>query len=167
MWTWMIFIMNFISSNFQILKIISELFLSTPLSQNGMIDLDSGTNTDSEKRLKSSKGSGVEIDSGSGSKSRRWSSSPHSFPHDGMWLSTIGDFSFGMTGIGIKTDSKMLLKLGNVTGVNSDAGIWIGSQIWGSKSHSSLSSIPQKWEPANLSMGLSKVWNWSSSIWWS
>ena len=52
--------------------------MSTALSQNGvwkdrMIDLDlgsTGTNTDLEKWLKSSKGSGVEIGSGSGSKSR-------------------------------------------------------------------------------------------------
>ena len=71
----MIFIKNFTPSNFQILKIISESLLLTPLSQNGvwkdkMTDLDSGstgTNTDSGKWLKSS---GVEIGSGSGSKSR-------------------------------------------------------------------------------------------------
>ena len=69
----MIFIKSFTPSNFQNFKIISESNLSRPLSQNGMIDLDSGstgTNTDSGKRLKSSKGSGVEIGSGSGSKSR-------------------------------------------------------------------------------------------------
>ena len=69
----MIFIMNFTPSNFQIFKIISKSNSSRPLSQNGMIDLDSentGTNTDSGKRLKSSKGSGVEIGSGSGSKLR-------------------------------------------------------------------------------------------------
>ena len=59
-----------------------------------------------------------------------------------MWLSKIGDSSSGMTGMGIKTDSKMLFKLGNITGVNIDSGIWTGSQFWGSKSHSSLSSIP-------------------------
>ena len=80
--------------------------LSTALSQNGvwkdrMIDLNlesTGTNTDSEKWLKSSKGSGVEISSGSGSKSRSWNSSPHSFPNNGMWLN-IGDSSSRMTGI--------------------------------------------------------------------
>ena len=72
-YAFMIFIKTFTPSNFQILKIISESNLSTTLSQNGMIDLDSGstgTNIDSEKWLKSSKGSGVEISSGSGSKSR-------------------------------------------------------------------------------------------------
>ena len=100
-----------------------------------------GTNTDSGKGLKSSKGSGVEIDSGSGFKSRRWNSSPHSFPYDRMWLSKVGDFSSRMTGMGIKTDSKILLKLGNKIGVNIDSGIWSGSQIWRSKSHSCLSSI--------------------------
>ena len=76
-----------------------------------------------------SKGSGVEIGSRSGSKSKRWKSSPHSFSHDGMWLSKSGDSSSGMIGVGIKTDSKMLLKLGNITRVNIDSGIWIGSQI--------------------------------------
>ena len=108
-----------------------------------MIDLDSGstgTNTDSGRWLKSSKGSGVEIGSGSGSKSRSWNSSPYLFPHNGMWLN-IGDSSSRMIGMGTKTDSKMLLKLGNKTGVNIDSGIWTGSQIWESKSHSSLSSI--------------------------
>ena len=48
-----------------------------------MIDLDlrnRGTNTDSRKWLKSSKGSGVEIGSESGSKSRNWNPIPHSFP---------------------------------------------------------------------------------------
>ena len=77
MYAWMIFINNFTPSNFQIFKIISESNLSKPLSQNEMIGLDSGsigTNTDSEKRLKSSKGSGVEIGSESGSKSRSWKS---------------------------------------------------------------------------------------------
>ena len=121
MYIFMIFIKSFTLSNFQIFKIISESNLSRPLSQNGMIDLDSGntgTNTDSGKRLKSSKYSGVKIGSGSGSKSRSWNSSPHSFSHDGMWLSKIGDSSSRMTGMGIKTDSKMLLKLGNKTGVN-------------------------------------------------
>ena len=90
-----------------------------------MIDLDSGstrTNT-LEKRLKSSKGSWVEIGLGSGSKSRSWNSSPHSFPHDGMWLPKVGDFSSRMIGMGTKTDSKMLLKLGNKTGVSMDSGI--------------------------------------------
>ena len=73
MYICMIFIKNLTLSNFQIFKIISESNLSRPLSQNGMIDLNSGstgTNTDSEKRLKSSNGSGVEIGLGSGSKSR-------------------------------------------------------------------------------------------------
>ena len=91
-----------------------EPILSTALSQNGvwkdgMIDLDlgsTGTNTDSGKWLKSSKGSGVEIGSGSGSKSRSWNSSPHSVPHNGMWLSKIGDSSSRM--IGMK--SKLTLK---------------------------------------------------------
>ena len=36
MCTWVIFIWNFTPSNFQILKIISESLLSTPLSQNGV-----------------------------------------------------------------------------------------------------------------------------------
>ena len=61
-----------------------------------MSDLDSGrtiTNIDSGNWLKSSKGSGVEICSESGSKSRSWNSSPHSFYHNGMWLSKIGDSS--------------------------------------------------------------------------
>ena len=75
-------------SNDQIWKIISESFLSTPLSQNGvwnngMTDLDSertGTNIDSRNWLKSSKGSGVKICSVNGSKSR------NSFSLHGMWL---------------------------------------------------------------------------------
>ena len=54
---------------------------------------------------KSSKGSGVEIGSESGSKSRSWNSSPHSFSHNGMWLN-IGDSSSRMTGVG----SKLTLK---------------------------------------------------------
>ena len=58
-----------------------------------------------------------------------------------MWLSEIGDSSLRMTGMGTKTDSKMLIKLGNEIGVNIDSGIWTGSQSWGSKSHSLLSSI--------------------------
>ena len=109
-----------------------------------MIDLDlgnTGTNTDSGKWLKSSKGSGVEIGSESESKSRSENSSPHSFSHNRMWLSKIGGSSSRMTGLGTKTDSKMLLILGNKTGVNIDIGIWTGSQIWGSKSQSLLSSI--------------------------
>ena len=69
---WMLFIKNFIPSNFQISQIISESILSTLLSQNGvwkdgMIDLDLGSTTDSGKWLKSSKGSVVEIGLGSGS----------------------------------------------------------------------------------------------------
>ena len=67
----------------------------------------------------SSKGSGVEIGSGSRSKLRSWNPIPYSFPHNGIWLSRIGDSSSRMTGMGIKTDSKMLLKLGNKIGVNS------------------------------------------------
>jgi len=94
MYIWMIFIKNFTPSNFQISQIISESILSTPLSQNGvwkdgMIDLDLGctrTNTDSEKWLRLSKGSGVEIGSGSGSKSISWNLSPHSFFNKEMWL---------------------------------------------------------------------------------
>ena len=73
MYIFMIFIKNLTLSNFQIFKIISESNLSRTLSQNGMIDLDSGsivTNTDSKKRLESSKGVGVDIGSGSGSKLR-------------------------------------------------------------------------------------------------
>jgi len=136
MYIWMIFIKNFTPSNFQIFKIISEsLLLSTPLSQNrvwkdGMINLNSGstgTNSDSEIWLKSSKNSGVVICSGSGSKSRGWNSSPHSFSHNWMWLSNIGDLSSKMTGMRIKTDSKMLLKSGSKTGVNIDSEIWTGS----------------------------------------
>ena len=76
MYIWMIFIKNFAPSHFQ--KIISESLFSTPMSQNElwkdrMIDLDSestGTNTDSEIWLKLSKGSGIKIGSGIGSKSR-------------------------------------------------------------------------------------------------
>ena len=71
----------------------------------------------------------IDLDSGSGSKSRNWNPIPHSFPHNGMWLSEIGDSSSRMTGMRIKTDSKMLLKLGSKTGVNIDSGIWTGSQI--------------------------------------
>ena len=59
-----------------------------------MIDLDSrstGTNTDLGIWLKSSKGSGVKIGSGIGFKLRSWNSSPHSFSHDRMWFSKIGD----------------------------------------------------------------------------
>jgi len=51
-----------------------------------------------------------------------------------MWLN-IGDSSSRMIGVGIKTDSKILLKLGNKTWVNTDSGIWTGSQIWESRSH--------------------------------
>ena len=47
-----------------------------------------------------------------------------------MWLSKIGDSSLRMTGMGIKTDSKMSFKLGNKIGVNIDLEIWTGSQIW-------------------------------------
>ena len=69
MYIWIIFIMNFTQSNFQIFKLISESILSIPLFQNrvwkyGMIDLDSRstqTTTDSGSWLKSSKGSGVKI----------------------------------------------------------------------------------------------------------
>ena len=50
-------------------------------------------------------------------------SSPHSFSHNGMWLPKGCDFSSRMTGMEIKTDSKMLLKLSNITGVNIDSGI--------------------------------------------
>jgi len=91
-----------------------------------MIDLDSGstrTKTDSGKWLKSSKGSGVNVGSGIGSKSRNWNPIPHSFPHNEMWLSKIGDSSSRMTGMGTKADSTMLLKLDNKTGVNIDSGI--------------------------------------------
>ena len=144
----MIFIKNFTPSIFQISQIILESILSTPLSQNGvwkdgMIDLyleSTGTNTNSGKWFKSSKGLEVEIGLGSGTKSRSWNSSPHSFSHNGMWLN-IGDPSSRMTGVGIKTDSKILLKSGNKTGVNIDSEIWTGSQIWESRSHFSLSSI--------------------------
>ena len=57
------------------------------------------------------------------SKSRTWNSSPHSFPHNGLWLSEIGDSSSRMTGMGIKTDSKILLKSGSKTRVNIDSEI--------------------------------------------
>ena len=88
MYIWMIFIKKFTPSNFHIFKIILKSILSIPLSQNGvwkdgMIDLGSGsagTNTDLGNWLKSSKGFGVEICSGSGSKSRSWNYSSHSFP---------------------------------------------------------------------------------------
>ena len=60
-----------------------------------------------------------------------------------MWLN-IGDSSSGMIGGGIKTDSKILLKFGNKTGVNIDSESWTGSQIWESRSHISLSSISKK-----------------------
>ena len=103
-----------------------------------MIDLGSkstGTNIDSGIWLKLSKGSGVKIGSGIGSKSRSWNSDPHSFSHNGMWLCKIGDSSSRMIGMGIKTDSKMLLKLSNKRGVNIDSEIWTGSQNWGSGSH--------------------------------
>ena len=43
-----------------------------------------------------------------------------------------------MTDMGIKTDFRMLLNLGNKTGVNIDSEIWIGSQIWESGLHSWL-----------------------------
>ena len=108
-----------------------------------MIDLNSGstgTNTDSGRWLKSSKGSGVEIGSGIGSKSRSWNSSPHLFSNNGMWLN-IGDSSSRMIGVGIKTDSKILVKSGNKTGVSIYSRIWTGSQIWESRSHFSLSSM--------------------------
>ena len=129
MYIWMIFIMNFVSSIFQNFKIVSESLSTTPLSQNrlwkdGMIDLESGrawTTIDSGKWLKSSKGSGVKICSGSGSKSRSWNSSRHLFPHNGIWLSKIGDSSSRMAGMGIKTDFKILLKSGSKTRVNIDS----------------------------------------------
>ena len=73
--------------------------------------------------------------------------SPHVFSNNGMWLN-IGDSSSRMIGGGIKTDSKILLKSGNKTGVSIDSESWTESQIW-----------------ANLSIGFSKVYNWSSSIW--
>ena len=82
-----------------------------------MIDLDlesTGTNTDSGKWLKSSKGSGVETGSGMG---------PNHEVNNGMWLN-IGDSSSRMISVGIKTDSKILLKSGNKIGVNIDLGIW-------------------------------------------
>ena len=44
-----------------------------------------------QEKIKSRKGSGVEIGSGSESKSRSWNSNPHSFHHDGMWLHKVGD----------------------------------------------------------------------------
>ena len=101
MWAWMILIKNFIPFNFQISKIISESFLLTPLFQNGVwkdgiFDLDSGSieaNSNSGKWLKSSESSGVEIYSGSGSKSRSWSSNPYSFSPNRMWHYKIGDLS--------------------------------------------------------------------------
>ena len=81
-----------------------------------MINLDSestGTNTDSVIWLKSSKGSGVQIGSRIGSKSRNWNPISHSFPHNQMWLPKIGDSSSKMTGMRITAESKMLLKSGS------------------------------------------------------
>ena len=46
-----------------------------------------------------------------------------------------------ITGMGIKTDSKMLLKSGSKKGVNIASENWTGSQIWESGAHSFLSSI--------------------------
>ena len=92
--------------------------------KDGMIDFDSGstrTMIDSENWLKSSEGSGVKICSGSGSKSRSWNPIPHSFPHNGIWFSKIGDLCSRMTGIRIKTDYRILFKLGNKTRVNIDS----------------------------------------------
>ena len=77
-----------------------------------MIGLDSGnigTNTNSGKRLKSSKGSGVKIGSGSGSKLRSWNANPYSFPHDGMWKDRMIDLDSGSVG------------------TNTDSGIWVKS----------------------------------------
>ena len=71
----------------------------------------------------------MEIGSGSGSKSRSWNSNPHSFPHNGIWLSKISYSISRMTDMGIKTDSKILLKSGSKPGVNIDSEIWTGSQI--------------------------------------
>ena len=62
------------------------------------------------------------MDLESGSKSRSWNSSPHSFSHNGMWLN-IGDSSSRMISVKIKTDSKILLKSGNKTWVNINSGI--------------------------------------------
>ena len=107
--------------------------------KDGMIDLNLGstvTMIDSGNWLKLSEGSGVKIGLGIGSKSRSWNSSPYSFPHNEMWLSKISDSSSRMTGMGIKIDSKMLLKSGSKIGVNIDSKIWTGSQIWKSGSHS-------------------------------
>ena len=47
-----------------------------------------------------------------------------------MWLPKVGDSSSRITSMGIKTDSKILFKLGNKTGVNIDSEIWTRSQIW-------------------------------------
>ena len=47
-----------------------------------------------------------------------------------------------MIGMGIKTDSKILLKLGSKIGVNIDSGIWTGSQFWESESYSWLNYLP-------------------------
>jgi len=92
----MIFIMNFIPSNFQILKIISVIVINTFVPEwsvkwwNGWFEIRStGTNTNSRNLLKSSKGYGVKIGSKSGSKSRSWNSSPHSFSHNRIWLSKL------------------------------------------------------------------------------
>ena len=86
-----------------------------------MIDLGSrskGTNTDSWNWLKSSKNFRVKIYSESGSKLKNWNSSSHLFSHNGMWLCKIGDSCSRITSMTIKTDSKMLVKLGNKTWVN-------------------------------------------------
>ena len=77
------------------------------------------------------------------------------------------DSSSGMTGMGIKTDSKVLLKLGNNTGVNNDSGFELDHKFEDQSHIPHWVQFHKKWELANLLMGLSKVWNWSSSIWWS
>ena len=79
------------------------------------------TNTNTENWLKSSKNFRVEIGSKIGSKPRNWNSDSHSFFLNGMWFYKNSDSSSRITGMRIKTDSKMLLKLGNNTGDDIDS----------------------------------------------
>ena len=76
---------------------------------------------DSGNWLKSSKDSGVKFFLRSEAKLRSWNLSPHLFSQNGIWLPKVGDSSSRMTGMRIKTDSRMLLKLGNKRRVNIDS----------------------------------------------
>ena len=106
-----------------------------------MIDLGLGstwTNIDSGIWLK---GSGVQIGSGIGSKSRNWNPISHSFSHNGMWLSKIGDLISRWTGTGSNTDSEKGLKSGKNTSVIIELGSEIELPSWGSRSYLCSSSI--------------------------